>query len=74
MDTEVGDGVIKCGCWLVLMAFNVTVGAWSVNYLLQFFMDKTIPFIGAALIGLFSAQLTVPVAIIVWLLQLFGVL
>lgn len=72
MNTE--KDFTTCGCYLIIFAFNVTVGGLSVNYLLQFFLDKTVPFIGAAIIGLFTAQLTVPVAIVVWILSRFGVL
>lgn len=74
MYTKSDSGWLNCGCVLLVLAFNVTVGAWSVNFLLDFFLNKTVPFIGAAVIGLFTAQLTVPVAIVVWILQLFNVL
>jgi hypothetical protein len=37
-------------------------------------LGKTIPVIGAILIALFAAEVTVPVAIIVWLLKAFGVM
>jgi hypothetical protein len=65
-----------CGCfvWIAVLVFNVLVGGWSVAYLLEFFLGKTIPFIGAMLIGLFTAELSVPVAIVVALLRYFGVL
>jgi hypothetical protein len=63
-----------CLFYLSVFLFNVFVGAWSVNYLLAVFFTKTIPFWGAALIGLFVAELSVPVAIVVWLLQASGVL
>jgi hypothetical protein len=68
------DPLITCGCSLVLILFNLLVGGWSVNYLLSFFLDKTIPFLGAALIGLVAGEISVPVAIVVALLRAFGVL
>lgn len=68
-----GAGWINCGCVLLLLAFNVFIGGWSVNYLLEFFLEKTIPFLGAAAIGLFVGELSVPVAIVVALLKHFGV-
>lgn len=71
------DGVdvfINCGCSLLLVIFNLWIGGWSVNYLLAFFLDKTIPTLGAMLIGLFTAQLSVPVAIVIALLRYFGAL
>lgn len=62
----------SCGCAIVI--FNLFIGGWSVNYLLGFFLDKSIPFIGAALIGLFAGEVSVPVAIVIWLLVAFGIL
>lgn len=68
------NDVVQCGCWIVIVVFNIFVGAWSVNYLLLEFLGKTIPFLGAALIGLFAGEISVPVAIVVWLLKAFGVM
>lgn len=62
------------GCFVLLILFNLGIGGWSVNYLLAVFLDKTIPFWGAALIGLFTGEFSVPVAIIVALLRRFGAL
>ncbi|MFA6309572.1 MAG: hypothetical protein WC677_07565 [Clostridia bacterium] len=69
-----GSSAVSCGCYLLIFAFNVLVGTWSVNYLLMQLLGKTIPVIGAILIALFAAEVTVPVAIIVWLLKAFGVM
>jgi hypothetical protein len=68
------NDLVQCGCWIVIVLFNVLVGAWSVNYLLLEFLGKMIPFWGAALIGLFVGEVSVPVALAVWLLKLFGVM
>jgi hypothetical protein len=70
-DKGAGETLVSCGCFLI---FNLAIGGISVNYLLDYFLGKTIPFLGAALIGLFAAELSVPVAIVVWLLRAFGVL
>ena len=59
---------------LAVVIFNFWVGAWSVNYLLMFFLQKTIPMLGAMLIGLFTAEISVPVAIVIAILRHFGVL
>lgn len=63
-----------CGCfvWLAVLAFNLTLGGMSVNYLLEFFLNKNIPAWGDVLIGLFVAEISVPVAVVVWLLRFFG--
>lgn len=63
-----------CGCVALVILLNISVGGWSVDYLLKFFLDKNIPFIGDALIGLFIAEFSVPIAIVVALLRYFGVL
>ena len=68
------DSTFNCGCVLAMLIFNVWIGGWSVNYLLSFFLDKTIPFLGSALVGLFVGELSVPVAVVVAILRHFGVL
>jgi hypothetical protein len=65
---------VGCGCFILVMVFNLLVGGWSVNYLLAYFMSETIPFIGAALIGLIVGEISVPVAIVIAILQYFSVL
>lgn len=68
------NSLISCGCAFALLVFNVFVGSWSVNYLLEFFLSKTIPFIGSALIGLFVGEISVPVAVVIAILKYFHVL
>lgn len=68
------SSLFTCGCYLAIFIFNISVGGWSVNYLLQFFLDKTISFLGAAVIGLFAGELTVPVAVVIAILRFFNVL
>ena len=68
------SSIASCGCGVLLVLFNLWIGGWSVNYLLSFFADKTIPFLGAALIGLFTAEISVPVAIVIALLRHFVVM
>ena len=60
--------------YLLAVVFNIVVGAMSVNYLLTVFFEKAIPFFWAAVIGLFAAEVTVPVAIIVWILKAFHII
>jgi hypothetical protein len=45
-----------------------------VNYLLVEFLGKTIPTIGALLIGLIAGEVTIPSAIVVRILKTFGVM
>jgi hypothetical protein len=57
-----------------MMAIYVILGALSVNWLLAFFAVKTIPLWAAAVIGLIGGEITIPVAVIVYLLHMFGVM
>ena len=65
---------IQCGCVFLLFVFNIFVGGWSVNWLLDFFYNKTIPFVYASLIGLFVGEFSVPIAIVMSILEKFGVI
>lgn len=64
----------KIGCLTIIAvaAINITVGTWSVIEILSWF-GKSIPLIGSIIIGCIGSAVTVPVAIIGYLLQLFGV-
>ena len=68
----VGGGM-TCGCWIALMVFNLLIGAWSVNYCLESFLNKTVETWIAMLAGLFLAEITFPLAVVCWLLRLCGV-
>lgn len=63
-----------CGCftYLLVLIFNLAAGGWSVWEILSWF-GKTIPVWGNVLIGLFTAELSVPVAVIGWVLKACGV-
>lgn len=63
---------IGCGCAILVLIFNLTIGAWSVNYITNYF-GKDIPLIGDILIGLFVAEISVPVAVVLAILKFFGV-
>ncbi len=67
-------GLAQLGCCLGVLIINLTIGSWSVGYLLDFFLNKNIPWIGDALLGLVVGEITVPVAVVVWLLRAFNVL
>lgn len=68
------ENVMGCGCVVTLVSFNLLVGGWSVDYLLTFFLSENIPFVADMFIGLFTAELSVPVAVVVAVLRAFGVL
>lgn len=66
------ENTVGCGLWFAVVIFNLTIGAWSVDKILSWF-GKDISTIWDILIGLFVAQMSVPVAIIGSLLKWFGV-
>ena len=64
----------KLGCLILsaMLVLNITVGAWSVGEILSW-TGKNIPLWADTLIGLFVGEISIPVAIVGWLLKLFGV-
>ena len=62
------------GCILSILLFNLLLGGWSVNFLLDFFLARTIPFVGAAGIGMVVGELSVPVAIVMFILVRYEIL
>jgi hypothetical protein len=71
-DTE--SAPVSCGCWLIIVALNFFIGGWSINFLLQTFAEKTIPFFWAGVCGLIAGEISIPVAVVVAILKSFGVL
>lgn len=57
---------------IVVVIINLTVGAWSVGEILSWF-GKDIPTIADVIIGLFVAEVSIPVAIVGCILRAFGV-
>ena len=57
---------------LILLAINVSVGAWSVAQILSW-MGKSIPLLGSVVIGLFVGEFSIPIAIIGKILKACGV-
>ena len=65
---------VKCSCYTIVFIINLLLGALSVNYLLEVFLEKTIPLFWAIVIGLIAGQVTIPLAIIIWILNFLGVM
>lgn len=65
---------INFGCLgiTLLIIMNVTCGGWSVNQILSWF-NKDIPFFFDVIIGILAGFVTVPVALIGWILRFCGV-
>lgn len=66
------DGKFQIGCFIFVLIFNFTIGAWSVIEILSWF-DKKIPLIASATIGLFVGEISIPIAIVGKILKAFGV-
>lgn len=64
--------LFSCLFYLVLLVIVFLLAGWSVNYLAGLFLLKTVPFFVAMLIGIFIGEVTIPVAITIYLLKLFG--
>lgn len=50
---------------------NITLGAWSIIEILSWF-NKSIPLLANVLIGLFVGEISIPVAIVGYILRFFG--
>jgi hypothetical protein len=57
---------------ILVLALNLTVGTWSIVEILSWF-GKSISIIACAVIGLFAGEISVPVAIVGWILKVCGV-
>jgi len=64
----------SAGCLtvIIVLVINLTIGAWSVIEILSWF-GKSIPLLGSIVIGLFAAEVSIPVAIIGWILRICGI-
>jgi hypothetical protein len=56
----------------VYLLFALIIGTWGTDYALWAIAGQDIPIVGDALIGLFFSGITVPAAILCWLLGVFG--
>lgn len=65
---------LPCGCLILVGVLNATIGWWSVTYLVETLLHKAIAWPWALLIGLIAGEVTIPAAIVVWLLKVAGVL
>jgi hypothetical protein len=63
----------KLGCFVLIVAVNLTVGSWAARYVIEFWLHKDPGFWLGALIGLFGGQVTIPAALLTWLLHAGGI-
>ena len=63
-----------CGCWMLMLAINVLLGGISVQYAVDHLLPLVThaavhaPFWPCALVGLFVAEISIPLAVVTWLL------
>lgn len=69
-DTE--GNVLGCGCYVLILAFNLVTGGWGVAQILTW-RGKDIPFFWDMVIGFFTAEITTPIAVVGWILRMCGV-
>ncbi len=69
---NINDNGCGCGCFLLFLLFYVVVSSLSVNYLIEFFGLHSISTVGTCVIGFIAGEVTIPVAICIFLLKAFG--
>ena len=64
----------NAGCFtvIVILLINLSIGAWSISEILSWF-GESIPLIASVIIGLFAGEISIPIAIIGWVLRICGV-
>lgn len=63
----------KLGCFLLVLAVNLTIGGVCFDYALFSMFGKDIPWYADALCGLVLAEIVGPVALVCWIVRLCGV-
>lgn len=71
MDNE--NAGFTCGCMVLIVLLNLSIGAWCAQYLLLTWFAKDIPWYADMIIGLFLGELTIPLTVITFILKTFGV-
>lgn len=66
----VGGG---CGCYVVILLANLTLGAITSYYSVWELFHKQLPWWGAGLIGLVLGEVTMPLSLVLWILTSVGV-
>lgn len=72
---------VGCGCFSLISIFvlNLFLGGFCTQYVINFWAPKLVehavnaPFWSCALAGLFFGEITIPAAILTWLLRICGV-
>lgn len=68
------EGCAGCGCFLLIALFNLTIGAVCFDYCLWGFFGVDIPWYADVLCGLFTGEVVVPLAVVLWIISWFATL
>jgi hypothetical protein len=66
-------GLSGCGCMLLIIFINLTIGAWLFGYDVKCVFGKDVPLGLAMLGGLFLGEAAIPVSGILWIVGACGV-
>lgn len=64
---------VTCGCLIILLILNLTLGAVCVQYDLYSLWGAELPWYGNVGIGLVAGEVAVPIAIVCWIVRQCGV-
>lgn len=70
-DNDSGIGV--CGCFLIMLLINVTLGGYCFHYSLWNIFGKNIPWFADAVCGVVLGGVAIPTAVVCWVMRLCGV-
>lgn len=65
---------VTCGCYIFILAFNLLVGGLTFDYCLQYIFNKDAPWYIDILCGLFLGEITIPLTLVLWLLDLVNII
>jgi len=60
------EASLGCITIIMILLFNIIIGSMSINYITNYF-GKDLPTIADVFLGLFLAEISVPIAFILWL-------
>jgi hypothetical protein len=67
------SGLGGCGCYILVILFNLAVGGLTFQYSLSSIFGKDVAWWVDVIAGAILAEITVPVAILCWIARLCGV-
>lgn len=65
-------GEAEGGCLLIVLLFNLAIGGICFDYCLYHVFGKNVHWFADVVCGLFLGEITVPLAIVLWILRAAG--